>query len=56
MLAVFYDDLGQTVPRPGLVRLGAVDSDLTAVAAAGNRWFTIRASSDPSLTARSSPF
>ena len=36
-LAVFYDDLGQTVPPPGLIRLGAVDGDLTPVAAAGNR-------------------
>jgi hypothetical protein len=36
-LAVFYDDLGQTVPAPGLVRLGAVDSDLASIAAAGNR-------------------
>jgi hypothetical protein len=36
-LAVFYDDLGQAVPAPGLVRLGAVDGDLTPVASAGNR-------------------
>jgi hypothetical protein len=35
-LAIFYDDLGQTVPPPGLIRLGAVDSDLTSLAAAGN--------------------
>jgi hypothetical protein len=36
-LAIFYDDLGQTVPSPGLVRLGAVDADLASIAAAGNR-------------------
>jgi hypothetical protein len=36
-LAIFYDDLGQTVPPPGLIRLGVVDSDLTTLAAAGNR-------------------
>ena len=36
-LAVFYDDLGQTVPSPGLIRLGAVDGDLASVASAGNR-------------------
>jgi hypothetical protein len=37
LLAVFYDDLGQAVPTPGLIRLGTVDGDLTAIAAAGNR-------------------
>ena len=37
MLAIFYDDLGQAVPPPGLVRLGAVDDDLDTIAAAGNR-------------------
>lgn len=36
ILAVFYDDLGQTVPAPGLIHLGAVDGDLSPVAA-GNR-------------------
>jgi hypothetical protein len=36
-LAVFYDDLGQTVPAPGLILLGAVNGDLTSIAAAGNR-------------------
>ena len=40
-LVVFYDDLGQQVPPPGLVRLGVVDSGLDAVASAGNR-FTVR--------------
>jgi hypothetical protein len=34
-LAIFYDDLGQTVPPPGLIRLGAVDADLALLAAAG---------------------
>ena len=37
LLAVFYDDLGQTVPAPGLIRLGTVDGDLALVASAGNR-------------------
>jgi hypothetical protein len=36
-LAVFYDDLGQRVPPPGLVRLGVVDSGLGAIASASNR-------------------
>ncbi len=35
-LAIFHDDLGQTVPAPGLIRLGVVDGDLSPVAA-GNR-------------------
>jgi hypothetical protein len=34
--AVYYDDLGQTVPPPGLVRLGTIDSNLRALAEAGN--------------------
>ena len=33
----YYDDLGQTVPAPGLVRLGSVDSGLASIAAARNR-------------------
>jgi hypothetical protein len=37
MLAIFYDDLGQSVPLPGLVRLGVVDGDLDAILDAGNR-------------------
>jgi hypothetical protein len=41
MIAIFYDDLGQTVPPPGLVRLGTVDTGpdagSDAIAAAGNR-------------------
>jgi hypothetical protein len=39
--AVFYADLGQTIPDPGLVRLGTVDTDLDRIADAGNR-FTVR--------------
>jgi hypothetical protein len=35
--AVFYDDLGQSVPDPGLVRLGTVDSGADRIAEAGNR-------------------
>jgi hypothetical protein len=37
-LAIFYDDLGQAVPSPGLVRLGVVDSGLTSISAAGNQF------------------
>ena len=40
-VAIFYDDLGQPIPPPGLVRLGVVETGLDAIAAAGNR-FTIR--------------
>ena len=36
-LVAVYDDLGQTVPLPGLTRLGSVDGDLTEIAGAGNR-------------------
>lgn len=36
-VAVFYEDLGQTVPPPGLVPLGAVTEGLDAVAGAGRR-------------------
>ena len=36
-MAVFYDDLGQTVPPPGLVRLGTVDGGVDSIADAGNR-------------------
>ena len=35
-LAIFHDDLGQSVPAPGLVRLGVVDSGLDSVVQAGN--------------------
>jgi hypothetical protein len=37
-VAVFYDDLGQSVPPPGLVRLGVVDSGLPSISSAGNRF------------------
>lgn len=30
-LVVYYDDLGQSVPPPGLVRLGALETDPAAV-------------------------
>jgi hypothetical protein len=39
--AVFYTDLGQSIPDPGLVPLGTVDTDLDRLADAGNR-FTVR--------------
>jgi hypothetical protein len=35
-LAIFYADDGQSLPPPGLVRLGTVDGELNAVADAGN--------------------
>ncbi len=38
--AIFYDDLGQSVPDPGLVRLGAVDTGRDRIADASNR-FTV---------------
>jgi hypothetical protein len=36
-LAIVYDGLGPTVPGPGLVRLGMVDTGLDDLADAGNR-------------------
>ena len=39
-LAIFYDDLGQSIPDPGLVRLGTVDTGMDRIAEAGNR-FTV---------------
>jgi hypothetical protein len=35
-VAVVYDDLGQRVPEPGLVRLGEIDTGLPDLAAAGH--------------------
>ncbi|MDX3102485.1 hypothetical protein ACIBO5_22430 [Nonomuraea angiospora] len=34
---MYYDDLGQTVPDPGLVRLGVVKTGLDRLAEAGER-------------------
>jgi len=39
--AIFYDDLGQSIPDPGLVRLGTVDASTDRIAEAGNR-FTVQ--------------
>jgi hypothetical protein len=39
--AIFYDDLGQSIPDPGLVRLGVLDSGLDVIDSAGNR-FTVQ--------------
>jgi hypothetical protein len=39
-LGIVYDDLGQTVPPPGMVQLGTVTSGLPTIASAGNR-FTV---------------
>lgn len=32
VIAIYYTDLGQTVPSPGLVRLGAIDTGLDSLA------------------------
>ena len=40
VIAVYYDDLGQAVPDPGLVHLGVVDTGLDSLANAGRR-FTV---------------
>ena len=37
-IGIFYDDLGQSLPPPGMVRLGTLDSGLETVASAGNRF------------------
>jgi hypothetical protein len=37
VIAVYYDDLGQSVPPPGLIRLGAVDTGLDEIAGAGRQ-------------------
>lgn len=37
-VAVMYDDLGHSVPAPGLVRLGFVDSGLDSISTAGSRF------------------
>jgi hypothetical protein len=36
--AIFYEDLGQSIPDPGLVRLGTVDTSTDRIAEAGNRF------------------
>jgi hypothetical protein len=45
VIAIYYDDIGQTVPDPGLVRLGVVESGLDDLTEAGNR-FTVRIERD----------
>jgi hypothetical protein len=37
VIAIYYDDLGQAVPDPGLVRLGVIDTGLDSLANAGSR-------------------
>jgi hypothetical protein len=39
--AIFYEDFGHSIPDPGLVRLGAVNSGIDRIADAGND-FTLR--------------
>ncbi|MEU7871745.1 cyclophilin-like fold protein [Dactylosporangium sp. NPDC049140] len=41
VIAIYYDDLGQAVPDPGLIRLGTVGPGLDAIAEAG-RHLTVR--------------
>jgi len=37
-IAIFYADDGQTIPQPGLVRLGTIDTALDVIASAGNHF------------------
>ncbi|WP_203862489.1 cyclophilin-like fold protein [Plantactinospora mayteni] len=37
VIAIYYDDLGQAVPDPGLIRLGVVNAGLDSLANAGKR-------------------
>jgi hypothetical protein len=39
--AIFYEDLDQSIPEPGLVRLGTVDAGTDRIAEAGRR-FTVQ--------------
>jgi hypothetical protein len=39
--AIFYDDLAQSIPSPGLVRIGSVDTGMDRIAESGSR-FTVR--------------
>jgi hypothetical protein len=42
-IAVVYDSLGQSLPPPGLVRLGTVHTGIEAIASSGNEFtMTIR--------------
>jgi hypothetical protein len=36
VVVIYYADDGQTIPQPGLVRLGTIDTGLEVIAAAGN--------------------
>ena len=40
-IAIFYADDGQTIPQPGLVRLGTIDTGLEVIAAAKDFEMTI---------------
>jgi hypothetical protein len=35
-IAIFYADDGQSIPQPGLVRLGTIDTGLDMITAAGD--------------------
>jgi hypothetical protein len=50
MVVILYDDLGQTVPPPGLIRLGVVDSSLSSISTAGNRFPVRIETADRSFT------
>ena len=41
-LAVYYDDLGQSVPPPGLIRLGTVDTGVVDQIAEAGGLFAVR--------------
>jgi hypothetical protein len=41
VIAVYYNDLGQRVPDPGLIRLGVVEAGLDSLSGAGSR-LTVR--------------
>jgi hypothetical protein len=49
VIAVYYDELGQAVPDPGLVRLGVVDAGLDSLADAG-RQFTAWIDQAPAIS------
>ena len=36
--AIFYDDLGQSIPDPGLIHVGTVDTGMDRIADASNRF------------------
>jgi hypothetical protein len=49
-LAVYYDDLGQSVPPPGLIQLGVVEAGMDQFAGAGRK---VRVQFNPATTSPS---